>query len=431
MTSQLPPLDMEDYFQPGYITKPAVHIGSQSMRLYNGDEEEQAIEGIHLAAANKDDVVVVRNIDPLYIKYWEGLVGKVHVINLTTDDKQNYLSKVILGDKKVLHEIKNKMHPSSSLMVYFPTSFEEKVAQRLGIKLHGSRSISKKFGTKTGIRELAQKANIPMPEGHICLTKDDVIKAIDLLLVKYDTIIVKHALSSAGRWMKKIHKGEPIKVTTLLNQLSGGKFIEGKDTFVVEAWINSKASLCAHIEITEDREPVVAAAWEQIIDADGITYMGAGPLKLSPDAMKSFMKQVTDLARALKENGAIGSYGPDFIITDTTQDYYPPDTSLLIELNARTPVTPFALEIVKQVKGKVGSGFLTQNIKLSKKLTFKKVRDILKCEGLLITKPNAKATGVVPYNVGLLNWHRLYYVVMADTWEETLQIANRVRQLFP
>jgi hypothetical protein len=431
MTSQLAPLSMEDYFQPGYITRPAVHIGSQSMRLYIGDEEEQAIEGIHLAAANKNDVVVVRNIDPAYIKYWEGLVGKVHVINLATADKKSYLSKIILGDKKIIKEIKNRMNPTSALMVYFPTSFEEKVAKRLGIKLHGSRLISKKYGTKTGIRELAHKNGLPMPEGRICLTKEDVANAINALFEKYDTLIVKHALSSAGRWMRKINKGEYIKINSLLNKLSGGKFIEGKDTFVVEAWINSKASLCAHIEITENEEPVVAAAWEQIIDSDGITYVGAGPLKLSPKAMESFMKQVTMLAYVLKENGAIGSYGPDFIITDESQSYYPPDTSLLIELNARTPVTPFALEIVKQIRGRVGSGFLTQNIRLSKKHTFKKVRNILTKEKLLITKAGPRVSGVVPYNIGLLNWNRLYYVVMADTWQETLQIANKVKQLFP
>jgi hypothetical protein len=431
MTSQLTPLDMEDYFQPGYITKPAVHIGSQSMRLYNGDEEEQAIEGLHLSAASKNDVVVLRNIDPSYIKYWQGLVGNLHVINLTTDDKKNYLSKVILNDKRIIKEIKDKMLPSSQLMVYFPTSFEEKIARRLGIKLHGSRSISKKFGTKTGIRQLAEQTHIPMPEGCICLTKEDVVNAINLLFKKYDVLIIKHALSSAGRWMKRINKGDKIKITTLLNKLSGGKFIEGKDTFVVEAWVNSKASLCAHIEISENKDPVVAAAWEQIIDSDGVTYMGAGPLKLSPKAMKSFMKQVTDLAYALKQNGAIGSYGPDFIITNETQSYYPPDTSLLIELNARTPVTPFALEIVKQVRGKVGSGFLTQNIKLSQKLTFKKVKEILKRENLLITSPDVHAVGVVPYNIGLLNWQRLYYVVMADTWDQTVEIAARVRKIFP
>lgn len=424
------PVHMEDYFSPGYKTKPAVHIGSQSMRLYASDELEQAIEGLHMAAASEGDIVVVRNIDPLYIKYWQNLMGNVEVINIQTDNKTDYLSTYLLSNSSILEEIKNKMHPDAKLMVYFPTELENKVADKLGIKLHGTPHISNKYGTKTGIRELANEAGIPMAAGYSCVTKTAVVSAIKILFASFDSIIIKHTLSSAGRWMKRLYKDDTYNIDQILDELSGGKFVEGKDSFVVEGWVTNKASLCAHIEILENKDPIISAGWQQIIAPDGITYMGAGPLMLSPKAMRSYMKQVTDLAFALKAKGAVGSFGPDFMITDDKQTQYEPDTSLLLELNARTPVTPFALEIIKQVKGEIGSGFLTQNIKLTKNMTFTELQTILKKEGLLVEEKDKNATGIVPYNIGLLNWNYLYYVVMAQNWDETTKIANKVKAIF-
>jgi len=423
------PIEMEAYFSPGFKTKPAVHVGSQSLRMYLGDKLEQAIEGMHLAGASEGDVAIVRDMDPLYIEYWKKLMGDVHVINLKKANQKEYLSNVILRNPDIIKEIQENMHPNASLMVYLPTHLETKVAKKIGISLHGAPSVSTIFGTKTGIRELAQEENIPMAEGYICTNSREVKKAMKGLFETYDAIIIKHTLSSAGRWMKKIKKGDKVNVTLLLNEVSGGEFVAGRDHFVVEAWIKSKASLCAQIEIREGEDPVIAAAWQQMIDTDGITYMGAIPLTLSPRVMKSFLKEVNKLAWGLKRRGAVGSYGPDFLITSKEDDQYPENTTLLLELNARVPVTAFSLEVIKQVKGKIGSGFLTQNIKLKKKMTFSDIKEILERENLLITSKGAQS-GIVPYNIKLLDWNTLYYVVMADTWKEASSIAERARQLF-
>jgi hypothetical protein len=423
------PIFMEDYFAPGFKTKPAVHIGSQSMRLYHGDKSEQAIEGIHIAAASEGDIVVARNIDPEYIQYWKYLMGDVNFVNIVTSDMKSYLSDILLNSPQLINEIQNKMDSNSSMMVYFPTEIEEKLAHQIGIKLHGSSIVSTKYGTKTGIRELAKEYKIPMPDGYVCKDKRSVELSFEHLFQDYQTLIIKHALSSAGRWMKKVQKSEITNIDAILNEICGGKYVEGRDEFVVEAWIENKSSLCAQIEIHEGQDPIVAAAWQQVIDVDGITYMGAAPLMLSSKALKSFVKEVTKLAWALKESGAVGSYGPDFIITSDQSVGYCEDTALLLELNARVPVTAFSMEIIKQVKGTVGTGFLTQNIKLPNSSNFSEVREVLNREGLLI-KEKGSSVGVVPYNVGMLEWNSLYYVAVADTWEQAKQISTKVNNLF-
>ena len=80
-------------------------------------------------------------------------------------------------------------------------------------------------------------------------------------------------------------------IRELLNDISGGLFIEGKDVVVVEGWVNNTVSLCAHIEILPDKEPIVCSGWQQIIASDGISYIGAGPLRLSKNALKSFISE--------------------------------------------------------------------------------------------------------------------------------------------
>jgi hypothetical protein len=315
-------------------------------------------------------------------------------------------------------------------MVYFATELEDELANKIGIKLHGTPGISQRFGTKTGIRILAQEEGLSMPEGFVCSDKKSVADGVHNLFEKYSQIIIKHDLSSAGRWMKKISKEDDIDLEKILNEICGGEFIEGRDLVVVEAWVENKASLCAHIEILEGRKPIISAAWQQIIDEDGVTYIGAGPLFLSEVAMNAFQIEVMKLANALKKHGAVGSFAPDFIITSDNQSQYKVDTPLLIELNARVPFTAFPLEIIKNVKGEIGTGFLSLSMHLPRKIDFKELKDILVANDLLITQRNTGKAGVVPFNIGQLAWQKINFAFMADDWEKVLEIKEKISEIF-
>lgn len=424
------PLLMEDYFSPGLKAKPAVHVGSQTMRLYLGDLLEQAVEGAQLAAAGSDDVVVLRNFDEDYIEYWKKLIGTKHIINLKNVDQGDYLSNIILSDKKITHEIKTLMHPSSSMMVYFPTEVEQQLAEQLGIPLHGVPEVSINFGTKSGIRTLAEENKILMPPGFICRTINDVERAISTLGKTYEEIVIKHDLSSQGRWSKKIKIKEIDNIPKLLDELSDKEFIEGRDVFVVEAWVKSSKSICVHIEIQPDKDPILCGAWEQVFEEDNISYKGAGPLMLSDTARDLLLREAEKLAQALKSQGAIGSFGPDFVITAQDEKSFPEDTCLLIELNARIPFTAYPLEIVKEVRGKIGNGFFNTSLHLTQKYSFSDLALLLTEHNLLIKERDPRARGVVPYNIGLLKWNSLYFVAMADTWHDAEKVyADTVKLL--
>lgn len=424
------PIKMEQYFAPGFKTKPAVHIGSQTMRFFHGIAKEQAYEAWHLAGASVNDVVVTRNLDPLYIQYWQSLVDNPTVINYRDDEPGIFLTESILKNPDVIAQIKKNMHASSRLMVFLPTELEQKMADTLGIPLHGSVRISNIYGTKSGIRQLAAEAKIPMAPGFICRSYKELKKAIEILREHFTKIIIKHDLSLSGLYSKKLICKKVGNLRKHLDEVSGGRFVEGKDLVVVEGWIKSNASLCAHIEIAEGKDPVVCAGWQQIIDSDGITYIGAGPLRLSKKALNSFLSQTHKLAWALKKNGAVGSYGPDFLVTAAEETSLEPDTCILVELNARAPYTAFPLETVKHLRGKIGEGFCSLHITLPKAVSFWEIKRILSENRLLINGKNDSVRGVVPFNIGLLPWKLFDVVAMAETWEETKHIVQKVKKLF-
>jgi hypothetical protein len=425
------PIVMEEYFTPGFKAKPAVFNGSQTLKFWHDNAQEQAWEGVFLAGALKGDIAVVRDIDPFYIEYWQALMDNPFVINLKETNKGEFLTKVLLDNQKTLDLINAKVNPKSRLMVFFPTELEQKLADKLQIPLHGSVDISQKFGTKNGIRSLAKEIGLTMAPGFVCTTYKQIESAIDSLKEKFEEIVIKHEHSASGYFSKKLHSQKINNLQKHLDEIVGGEFIDAKDTVVIEGWLKSKSSLCAHIEILDDQiEPIICGGWQQVIDKDGISYLGGGPLNLSKKAFDSFYKQLYKLAKALKEKGAVGSFGPDFLVTSIDEKSFEPDTCILIELNARVPYTAFSLEIVKQIKGKIGSGFFAKHIKLSSPTTFKEIREVLKSKDLLITKKDSKSKGVVPYNIGMLPWGFFDFVAMGDSWEETFKIAQDIEEIF-
>lgn len=424
------PILMEDYFTPGFKVHPLVHAGSQTLRVWKDKPEEQAFESFFMVGAHGKDAAVVRDIDPEYLKYWTALIGEVHVVNLIGLPKGDYLSDAILNNKEALKKIKKEISPGSQLLPFQITQLEQDLAQALEIPLHGSLEISNNFGTKSGIRKLALEENIPMAPGFVANDFIQVEEAIDYLEEKFEELVVKHSLSAAGYMSARMKIKEFGNVREKLNELAGGIYKEREDVFVVEGWIKNKASLCAQIEIPAQGDPVVCAGWQQILEADGISYMGAGPLRLSKKALKSFIRESNKLAWALKKRGAVGCFGPDFLIVSEEEKNMEADTCVLIELNARAPVTSLPLEAVLHIRGYIGEGFCSTHIKLSKVATFKEIAQVLDDNSLLIKSSGKDAKGVVVFNPGMIPYKMFDIIAMAPTWEETEKIVKKTKNLF-
>lgn len=420
----------DHYFNPGFKRDSFVFVGSQSLNIWNNIPEEQAMEGFYLAAAFGNNIGVVRNIDPLYIDYWKSLTENSTIINLPNIDPGKYLSQVITENTDIVETIKKNILPSSHLMVFLITEYEEKLSEILQIPLHGSLKISNSYGTKSGIRELVKGSTIRMPPGYVCADLQEIYEAVEELQKKFDSIVIKHDMSVSGYLTKKIDIKNLKNIKKVIQDFFVNDFGAQKGNYVVEGWIKSKSSLCAHIEILEDRRPIICAGWQQLIANDGISYMGSTSLQLSPKAFLSFYEQLKTLANLLVQHGAIGSFGPDFLIVSDEENNVEPDTAVLVELNARVPYTAFPIELIKHTRGFLGNSFISSHIKTKKNTSFAEIVEVLEKENVLITKRDTNATGVVPFNIGLLPWKTFDIAVMAESFEETKKILHKVQTIF-
>ena len=421
---------MERHFSPGFKRKQLLLVGSQTHVIWKNIAKEQAQEGFYLAGACNNHVGVARNIDPNYLKYWSSLMEGSHVINLTGLDEKKYLSEAIIEHAPTLEKIREQINSRFYLLPFLITPFEQKLANKLGINIHGSKKMSDAFGTKSGSRRLARLAHIPVAPGFRCSSIKEIKSAMIHLRDRFDWVVIKHDTSVSGYLNRKIRTSQIGSLDQILTKLLHRRFKNGKDIVVVEGWLTNCVSIGAHIELLPGKTPTICAAWQQVIDTDGISYMGAGPLTVSSQALQNLKNELQKLARVLAKKGAIGSYGPDFLITSEDNKYFKPDTAVLIELNARIPYTAFPLEAIKQVKGAVGSGFCSTRITLRKRTTFTDIAKILSEKRLLITKKDYHATGVIPFNVGMLPWKSFNVIAMGDTWEETQHIVQKTKYIF-
>lgn len=417
------PVSLEEHFQPGLKLSPLLLIGSQTHDIWKNSAYLQAPEDYYLAAMGTNNVAVVRNIDPNYITYFSALMDGGKVINLYNVDGGAFLAEYLLKTKWAFEQIQRVIHSGFHLMPFGITNLEQSLAKKFRVPIYGSKQIAATYGTKSGIRRLAQAANIPVSPGYICTTLKEIEQAIHSLRKEFRFVALKHDTSVSGFLSKRLSTRPNVNVTKIIEKLFRRPFLEKEDVVVIEGWIDNASSIGAHIEIAPGKKPVVCAAWQQHIDADGVSYIGAGPMQISLQALAGLKNCLTRLAQILADYGAVGSFGPDFLIT---ADHQP----ILLELNARVPYTAFPLEIIRHIKGTIGEGFSSAPIFVKKSTTAVEVLTRLSQKKLLVTKKDRQAKGVVPFHMAMLPWGMFNIAAMGDTWKDTQAMVQQVRRLF-
>lgn len=424
-----PPLLMEDHFVPGIKWTPLLLFGSQTHKIWSNSAKLQAPEDFFLAALKSENIAVVRNMDPNYINYFQNLTGG-QIINISNIEKETYLTEAILKNEWALQLIQDSYKKDLHLLPFMITPMEVKLSNKLHMPFYGNKKTNDLFGTKSGIRRLASQYSLPIPPGHVCASIEEIDQALKSLQHNFKFAAIKHDESVSGFLSKKVSTTACVPTQHILRQILKRPFEKGKDIVVVEGWIHTPISVGTHIEILPNKETFLCAAWQQVIDKDGVSYVGAGPLHISPSALSSLKKNMRSLARALVDKGAFGSYGPDFLITSQSESNLKPDSAILIELNTRIPYTAFPLEIVKNIKGTIGSGFYSTHIHLNKPLKFIDVFTVLRKANLLITHKSPTASGVVPFGISMLPWKSFTIIAIADSWSMAQYVARKTQTLF-
>jgi glutathione synthase/RimK-type ligase-like ATP-grasp enzyme len=397
----------------------ALHVGSQSHALIAAahPEEEHAYDGRHLVLCEPGDVLVARRIDPGWVRYWEPFVGgPIDVVTIADRDPEVPLSTLLLRDARMLDLVRQRAS-DAVLVVFAPTEQERRLAAALELPLWGTPALAARIGTKSGARELAEVHKLSMPPGTIVADPAGVFAAISAFAnAGYDEVIVKCDESIGGRGHLRIQSGDRLAMS-----LAEAELGTQPGPFVVEAWLAGSTVIGSHLEVLPSGETVAAFAWEQIIDSDGVTYLGAAPLALTEAHRAELHDQLLRVGAGVHAAGGFGSYGPDFLLHE--------GRIVLMEINGRVPATAFPLAAIRAVRGAIGDDFIA-----SRCFADGAARSVDGClealdrAGILISAPDPRARGVVPYNLGLLPWGKVDLVALGADRGDARTLLDEARR---
>lgn len=401
--------------QKKVIRIPSVHVGCTSAEGHH-DLESLSRDLLHLDLVSPGDILITKNPpDKAYIQYWKNLMSFNPIIFSPKKEKENeHLIPSILKDKKLIRKLKVITKSKSLLKVFNPGLFEEKLAQRLGMTLYGSRKIFNKYGTKLGVRQLAKKCEIPVIRAEVFENFERAMIKVRSELQQKHKIIIKKNFAAGGEGNLLLANRQILNPSLRTKKLID-KFKKVDDKFLVEEWIQEARSISSMFEILPSRKILFYSPWWQIIDPlSRVAYRGAvWPAKLSIKIIKILNQALQRMADLLVKEGAIGYYNPDFI--------YKNDKLYLVELNSRIAVTFFSMAIVDRLLGEIRGAFKLKHYFLRRPIPFSTLKDILQ-EDLFPMK--GKEQGLVIHNVNFLPWNQFFITAIAQGVKEAKEITR-------
>lgn len=391
----------------------SVHLGSikKSIHISIGTGEGAfAYELRHISLAKPGDIVILRKdkVPWDYVEYHEGLIqGKISIVEVLENpaDRTKSLPELVLESQETVDKIKSLFSHNPVLRIYNSTPTEQSVADVLGIPLWSSPQINTLYGHKSGGRELARLCGMEVPPGQSVGNYEEAVAGVSRLagsgivgaVVKYD-----ESYGGMGHFVinntENYDKDGLRRFMEVSHQTLGGGF-------VVEAWIQALKNIGGHIELDLKGNTTLSYVWEKEVN-DYVSYAGAKPLEIEESNYSTLILFMKKVAKFLKDNHAVGSYGPDFILGKDKKLYFN-------ELNARIPATAFALQIAMFVRNAIPEGFRCTSLPISEKATFFEVRKLLLKNKVLCGLPGQN--GVVPYHIGMIPFGKFSIVIIADS----------------
>ncbi|MEO8323578.1 MAG: ATP-grasp domain-containing protein, partial [Actinomycetota bacterium] len=321
--------------------------------------DEPELRMIYLTALPVDDAVI-----DYYLSWLDDPAGaraRLTLISLA-DPEARGLTEKLLDRPEVVEEISLVAGDDALILPFNVTAAEREFSERTGIALYGPAPHLVALGTKTGSRQVARRAGVPVLEG-----TEDVYSAADLetaiarLKVERpdaDSVVVKlnHGFSGQGNAI--------IELADVMSPLSATPTVFCAED---ETWETYLPKLGAEGGIVEEHvrgvgEPVspsvqlrispsgtveVVSTHDQILGGpDGQVYLGCRfPARREyRDAIQHLAERIGHMLAA---EGVIGSFGIDFIVVPTDEG----ERVFLSEINLRMGGTTHPFLMAKYVTG--------------------------------------------------------------------------------
>ncbi len=324
-----------------------------SMLPYMWDESINAVVGgmeeLCLLVAREDHLLVLREKpDPLFVSYLrEHGISPPEILTLSPGGPGgiNNVSERLLHNRQLIAALRAASGSSTQglLLSYAVTPLEEQIAARTGLRLPGpGAKLASHFNNKTKAREFAAGLGLPVPEGRVCTSIDELKRCFDELAARHPetapSLVLKDCYGASGKGLYLIDTQEKFQNALFL---AGRHVLRGRPLrMILERWYGRKYSLNYQLLISEDGRAKLLGFKAQVLD--GAIFRGCQfPIdKLVPEAELDYFKRVGPwIAGKLYQAGYWGIASIDSI-TALDGTIFP-----IIEINARFTLTTYLTSV--------------------------------------------------------------------------------------
>lgn len=410
---------------------------------------------VYLSSMPIDEVII-----DYYLHLLPGITGlharkRLHLL-CCYDASNRSLTEKVLSRPRLIKSIREcipKDH-AAHLSGFNITPLEEELAYRIGIPLYGCPSSLNYWGTKSGSREVFQRAGVAFPPGFENLRNmGEAADALEKLKAQHPhlskaMVKLNDGFSGDGNAIFYYENHSRISEEVLRRNLrivaAGLDF----DTFatkfhlmggIVEAFLDGgvKASPSVQCRITPMRKVDVISTHDQVLDREtGMIYMGA-----SFPANEAYRREIGHIgmriARELKSLGVLGRFGVDFMSVEENGEW----RHYAIEINLRKGGTthPFLMlqfltdgqydyeeGVYKMPNGQTRYYFTTDGLQSEayKTLTPEDLIDLAICNQVHFD--GTTQDGVMFHLIGALSEHgKLGVLSVGNSPEQALEFYHR------
>ncbi len=309
------------------MTPRRLFVHSPDVTLFGPGLEPAALRGLSqralVLARPNDGAVVEFAPDGAFLDYLAALgfgPGQVFVPR----DGPGGLVDRLLDDTDLISDLASS---EWTLEPYFSGAEERRLAERLGVGLHGSETdIAERVNHKARLVGLLEEAGLPGVQTML-VPRDEVVATTRALLVE-GPAIVRADVGIGGTGVWALHS--PDDLESLPGRMP--QYVPS-DLFLVQRLLTTRSSPNVQFDLVDGRVEVVGATEQRL--RDGIHHTGnTYPLK---DACREeVFRQGCALAALLSGQGYRGYLGIDFVITTD-------DAVFAIEINPRLNSSSFGL----------------------------------------------------------------------------------------
>lgn len=297
-----------------------------------------------LCEVGAGNVIVTSDvIDPDYLAYWVELGFDLpHMINLARKEEENHLSlsELLLARPLAIQEIQRFINGREAQLEFFWIDEpEENLVGALGIPAFCGIEFARAFTSKVKFRRLAKGLGLPLAEGAICSSFDE-IKAFALQAIERGiSVTVKGELGTGGvdgGCMETVHSQAELmsKIPDLVATLGG--------EFVVEELLEGPITeISIHWVITAEGKTENVRIAGQLSENCG--YAGAyWPTMMSKEEEVAIAKRVSEeLGPSVVKFGGRGCFCCDVIVSP--REHW-------MDFNPRKGAIRYILEMLRRLK---------------------------------------------------------------------------------